>query len=393
MDEILNKSGIQRRLKTVYTPEQNGVAERKNRTLVESARCMLIQSELPPSFWAEAIATANHIKNRCITKSLNEGTPYKKWTGKRPNFGYLRTFECKVDILDKTPNKDMFEPKILQGTFVDYFDTSKAYRVWITSEWMIRVSRDVRFFDEFENIGRYDDIVSENTVNGRFIFHEQRNDAPNTRAYLDGKIDTKIFMQKLQLLKEMLKGSPRRNGRKLFDREKNMLQNLHGGNKVRKLKKALYGLRQAGRQCHAELDKTLLKIGLIPFHDPCVYVDENRKTYVPLYVDDMLIISNDKERERQIKSELPKAFTFKDLGEENYCLGIEIDRTMARLCVSQSGYIRDILNEFGMSEGKPVSTPLAPGTKLSVNSEKEDCLSIQRTHWGTYVRSHRDTSR
>ena len=118
---------------------------------------MLIQSGLPPSFWAEAIATANRIRNRCITKSLDEGTPHEKWTGKRPNVGYFRTFGCKVLILNKIPNKDKFEPKTLQGIFVGYSDTSKAYRVWIPSERKIRVSRDVRFFDEFENDGRYKD--------------------------------------------------------------------------------------------------------------------------------------------------------------------------------------------------------------------------------------------
>ena len=191
-----------------------------------------------------------------------------------------------------------------------------------------------------------------------------------TIAYLNGQIDTEIFMQKPQLLEEMLKRIVQEEkDAELLVRAKNMLQNIHGGHKVCKLKKAIYGLRQAGRQWHAELNKTLLKIGLIPTNaDSCVYVDKNKQTYVLVYVDDMLIISNDKERERQIKSELSKAFTIKDLGEAKYCLGIEIDRTRERLCLSQPGYIRDILIKFGMSDSKPVSTPLALGAKLSEKS-------------------------
>ena len=67
-------------------------------------------------------------------KSLDEETPYEKWTGNRSNVGCLRSFGCKVDILDKTPNKDKFELKTLQGFLVGYSDTWKAYRVWIPSE-------------------------------------------------------------------------------------------------------------------------------------------------------------------------------------------------------------------------------------------------------------------
>jgi len=85
MDALFKERGIRRRLTVPHTPEQNGIAERKNRTLVEAARCMMIQSGLPPSFWAEAISTANYIKNRCTTKSLVAGTPFEKWTGRRPN--------------------------------------------------------------------------------------------------------------------------------------------------------------------------------------------------------------------------------------------------------------------------------------------------------------------
>jgi len=84
LDSYFAKKGIQRRLSTPHTPQQNGVAERRNRTLVDSARAMLMQSNLPKSFWAEAISTANYIRNS-ISKSLDEGTPYERWFNKKPN--------------------------------------------------------------------------------------------------------------------------------------------------------------------------------------------------------------------------------------------------------------------------------------------------------------------
>jgi len=66
---FLKEKGIKHELTNDYTPEQNGVAERKNRTLVEMGRCMMLQSGLPPSFWAESILTANHVRNRVPSRS------------------------------------------------------------------------------------------------------------------------------------------------------------------------------------------------------------------------------------------------------------------------------------------------------------------------------------
>lgn len=77
MTSLLKRAEIRQRFTTPYTPQQNGVAERKNRTLVESARCMVLESGIPPSFWAEAINAANYVKNRCTTKGSPGGTPYE----------------------------------------------------------------------------------------------------------------------------------------------------------------------------------------------------------------------------------------------------------------------------------------------------------------------------
>lgn len=109
LDTLFKEHGIRRRLTTPHMPEQNGVAERKNRTLVEAARCMIIQSGLLSSFWVEAISTADYIKNRCTTRSFNSGTPFEKWNGRRPNIAHMRTFDCDAIILNKSPNKGKFD--------------------------------------------------------------------------------------------------------------------------------------------------------------------------------------------------------------------------------------------------------------------------------------------
>ena len=75
--EFFRKEGIRRELSVEYTPQQNGVAERANRSLTEMARCMLLDAKLPKYLWAEAINTAAYIRNRCPTKLLLNKTPYE----------------------------------------------------------------------------------------------------------------------------------------------------------------------------------------------------------------------------------------------------------------------------------------------------------------------------
>lgn len=95
----------------------------------------------------------------------------------------------------------------------------------------------------------------------------------------------------------------------ILKRARKLLHDLDKPNAVCKLKKALYGLRQTSRQWHAELDRVLQKIGLTPTNaDPCVYVDKSTSTFVLVYVDDILIFTNNQKMEKQIKKILSDHF-------------------------------------------------------------------------------------
>lgn len=142
----LEKSGIRRERTVEYTPQQNGVAERMNRTLVEMARCVMLQADLPNGFWAEAISTAAYIRNRCPTKPLVENmTPHEVWFGKMPVVSHFRHFGSKAFALNKRPQKGKFDPRSVECTMVGYSDESKAYRLWDPSSKKIIKSRDVKF--------------------------------------------------------------------------------------------------------------------------------------------------------------------------------------------------------------------------------------------------------
>jgi len=146
-EDFLKRRGISRRLTVAYNPEQNGIAERRNRTVVEMARCLLIQSGLPSFLWAEAVNTANYIRNRCPTKSLSGKTPYEVWHQEIPDVAHFREFGCRVLILDRGSNIGKLDNRCKSGHFVGYSQQSKGYRIWLPEERKIVVSRDVKFFE------------------------------------------------------------------------------------------------------------------------------------------------------------------------------------------------------------------------------------------------------
>lgn len=149
---FLRENWIRRRLTVLHTPQQNGTAEKKMRTLVEMTRCLLRQHEIPLYLWGEALNTANYIRNRCPTEALAGKIPYVIWTGKTPSYRHFQIFGTLCFILNKNPSRGKFDSKSVEGIFVGYSDIAKAYRVWIAAERKIIVSRDVKFTNTTEPV-------------------------------------------------------------------------------------------------------------------------------------------------------------------------------------------------------------------------------------------------
>ncbi|GJZ44961.1 ribonuclease H-like domain-containing protein [Tanacetum coccineum] len=114
-DESKMNKGIKQEFSNARTPQQNGVAERKNRTLIKASRTMLADSLLPTTFWAEAVSTACYVLNRVrVTKPQNK-TSYELLFGHKPIISYIRPFGCHVTILDTLSVLGKFDGKSDEG--------------------------------------------------------------------------------------------------------------------------------------------------------------------------------------------------------------------------------------------------------------------------------------
>ncbi|KAM2937487.1 hypothetical protein FF1_037375 [Malus domestica] len=146
-NKLCEDAGIQRQLSMAYTPQQNGVVERKNRAVVEMAKAMLHDKGLPYYLWAESVLTAVYILNRCPTRALGEVTPFEAFSGRKPGIAHLRIFGCLCYV--HTPNelRQKLDAKSVKGIFVGYATCEKGYRVYDPLSKKLILSRDV-VFDE-----------------------------------------------------------------------------------------------------------------------------------------------------------------------------------------------------------------------------------------------------
>ncbi|GJW97550.1 putative ribonuclease H-like domain-containing protein [Tanacetum coccineum] len=216
MNQFCEMKGIKREFSVARTPQQNGVAERKNRTLIEAARTMLADSKLPTTFWAEAVNTACYVQNRVLVIKPHNKTPYELFLGRKPALSFMRPFGCPVTILNTLDHLGKFDGKADEGFFVGYSTNSKAYRVFNSRTRIVEENLHVKFSEETPNIAgngpnwlfdidaltismNYKPVVARNQTNGNAGTKE------NIDAGQDGK---KIVPDQKYILLPLLTSDP-----------------------------------------------------------------------------------------------------------------------------------------------------------------------------------------
>jgi hypothetical protein len=168
-DAFFAECGIQRQTSAPYSPQQNGVAERANRAIMECARSMILAQGLELEFWGEAVNTAVYIENQCPTKTLDSKTPQEAWSGKKLDVSHLRIFGCKAFAHVPDEKRTKLESKSMPCVFLGYYQGTKAYRLMCVKTKRIIKSRDVVFIEGSKQIGGVPHVEKEKNV----VVHEE----------------------------------------------------------------------------------------------------------------------------------------------------------------------------------------------------------------------------
>jgi hypothetical protein len=139
------EQGIKHFTTTPYSPQQNGVVERRNQTVVEMARCMMKSKGVPSRFWGEAVTTAVYLLNRSPTKSVQGRTPYEAWFGKKPSVQHLKTFGCIAHVKKIGPGVNKLSDRSTKMVLLGYESGTKGYRLFDPITEKLCISRDVVF--------------------------------------------------------------------------------------------------------------------------------------------------------------------------------------------------------------------------------------------------------
>ncbi|KAL5548818.1 hypothetical protein UlMin_004049 [Ulmus minor] len=190
------ENGFDHNFSAPRTPQQNGVVERKNRSIQEMARTLLNENNLPKYFWGEAVHTSCYVLNRVSIRPILKKTPYELWKGKKPNISYFKVFGCKCFILNQKDDLGKFDSKSDVGIFLGYSTSSKAFRIYNRRTLVVEESMHV-IFDESNPLSS-EKVVVRNDDDAAPIDQNQASNVPQNPQDETQLIDqTEVVLDKV----------------------------------------------------------------------------------------------------------------------------------------------------------------------------------------------------
>lgn len=243
-------------------------------------------------------------------------------------------------LTDLPPGKKALPCKWIFKTKTDETGAVKRHKARLVVKGYTQ-KKGVDYDEIYSPVVRYTSVRYLIALAARYNLDIDQMDA--ITAFLQGDLENEIYMTQPELYEE--------------------------GTKVCLLQKSIYGLKQASRQWNLKLDGVLQKIGLTRSKiDPCIYycIKQSTMIFVAVWVDDLIIFTNSNNLKSDIKEKLKKEFHMKDLGEAKQFIGINInrDRKEGIIMLDQRNYILEILDRFGMTESKPMKTPIEVNAKF-----------------------------
>ncbi|GKA26384.1 retrovirus-related pol polyprotein from transposon TNT 1-94 [Tanacetum coccineum] len=358
------KEGIRHETSTARTPEQNGVVERRNRTLVEAARTMLSAAKVPLFFWAEAIATACFTQNRSLVIPRHEKTPYHIINARKPSVKFFHIFGSLCYIVRDGENLDKMKEKGDACIFVGYSTQSKAYRVFNKRTRIIVETIHVNF-DELPQMAS-DHVSSDPVPQCSTTVLEQYSLSPaKGYAQKEGIDFEESFapVARLEAVRLFIAYAAHKSFTVYqMDVKTDGFVDPYHPDQVYRLKKALYGLKQAPRAWYDELSNFLVSKGFSKGSiDPTLFITKHGEDIllVQIYVDDIIFGSTNPKLSKRFEKLMHNKFDMSMMGELKFFLGIQIHQSPRGIFINQAKYAQEILKKHGMTSCDSIGTPMA----------------------------------
>ncbi|KAL0323577.1 UNVERIFIED_CONTAM: Retrovirus-related Pol polyprotein from transposon TNT 1-94 [Sesamum angustifolium] len=429
-DKFCEEEGIEHQTTVSYNPQQNGVSERKNRTVMEMARSMLQEKHLPKAFWAEAVYTAVYLLNRCPTKAVQNITPIEALSGKKPSAKHLRVFGSICYVHIPTEKRHKLEEKTEKGIFLGYSTQSKGYRIYNLKTKKLIISRDVEFnedamwnWDE-EKVERQSVMIPKETPSqqqqeeqtkqkwkGGVNKHQDHPEGHHHQKRLrkkprqEGQSFSVIYMKHatsscwnqrifetavkhkvwVQAMEEEIKMIEKNNTWELADRPKDK---EHKARLVAKGYSQLPGIDYTETFAPvARLDTIRALIAIAANKKWKIYQMDVKFAFLNDYIneeiyveqpqgfiakDDLIYTGNNEKMIQDFKEDMMKTFEMSDLGIMHFFLGIEINQEKEGIFICQRKYTKTLLKKFKMESCKTVTTLwlLAKSTRKKMDHKK-----------------------
>ncbi|KAH9724536.1 Integrase catalytic domain-containing protein [Citrus sinensis] len=405
--EHLVENGIISQLTAPRTPQKNGVAERRNRTLLDMLRSMLSYSSLPISFWGLALETAVYLLNLVPSKSVPK-TPIELWSGRKSSLRHVRIWGSPAHVLK--PKADKIDSRSEVCIFVGYpkgtsgglFHSPQDRKVIMSTHF---TSLEEDYMNNFKPKSKVIlEELSDDQVDAQLsmpVTKQEEQQQPDDQHWINpeqpslleprhsGRV-TRILLSiaavldyeiwQMDVKTAFLNGHIEEN---IYMQQPNRFIQKGQEHMVCKLQRSIYGLKQASRSWNIRFDQAIKSFGFIQnIDEPCVYkkIQEKSVAFLILYVDYILLIGNDIGVLTTIKSWLAKQFDMKDLEEASYILGIKLlrDRKNKTLALSQAVYIDKILVRFSMENSKTGLLPFRHGITFSKDESPKTSEEIER---------------
>nr|GEW89700.1 uncharacterized mitochondrial protein AtMg00810-like [Tanacetum cinerariifolium] len=425
------------------TPQQNGVVERRNRTLVEAARTMLIFSKAPMFLSAEAVATACYTQNRSLIHTRHHKTPYELVHIKKPDLTFFKVFGALCYPTNDNKDLGKLQPTADIGIFVGYAPSIKGYRIYNkrtrrimktihvqfdelteqmahvhlgtgpTSNFLMpgHISSGLPMFDEYLEPPRVErpvhpaqavqaPVKSAGTPSSTTIDQDAPSPSisPSSSALQSHSLHQGVAVEPTYMEDHTVAPVDNNPFVNVFAPEPHISSTEStysaGGlfdpdhpTHVYRLKKALYGLKQAPRAWYDTLSRFLLdnkfSKGAV---DPTLFTRKTGKhiLLVQIYVDDIIFASIDPQVCDMFSNEMSSKFQMSMMGQMSFFLGLQVSQSLGGIFINQSKFALEILKKFGMDSCDSIDTPMVDRLKLDENPLG---ILVDQTHFRNMVGS------